>query len=184
MTNERLLVGLSGVARSGKDTVADILVRDHGFTKVAFADSLKRGCMEFFGLTEEQCYGNLKEVVDEFWKVTPRFILQKTGTECMRNVFDKDLWVKSVQKKISQPGRWCVSDVRFLNEIEAIKSWDGRLIKVERLEAHATGGISAHASETELRAYRGWDHVVENNGTMEDLNFTVQEVMKCCLISL
>lgn len=52
-----MIIGISGKAGSGKDTLADILVRKHGFVKVALADPMKRFCMELFGFTEEQLWG-------------------------------------------------------------------------------------------------------------------------------
>jgi hypothetical protein len=52
-----VLVGISGVAGSGKDTVADILVRDHRFVKVALADPLKRLARDVFDFTAEQLWG-------------------------------------------------------------------------------------------------------------------------------
>ena len=37
--------------------------------------------MEIFGFTKEQVYGDLKDVVDSEWGVTPRKVLQIMGTE-------------------------------------------------------------------------------------------------------
>lgn len=36
------MLGITGIAQSGKDTVADFLVREYGFTKLAFAEPLRR----------------------------------------------------------------------------------------------------------------------------------------------
>ena len=52
----RLILGLSGEAGSGKDTVAEHLVKNHGFYQVAFADNLKRMCMQVFNLSHDHCY--------------------------------------------------------------------------------------------------------------------------------
>lgn len=52
-----MIVGLLGQAGSGKDTVADFMVKHHGFVKVAFADPLKRICQDVFGFTDEQLWG-------------------------------------------------------------------------------------------------------------------------------
>lgn len=51
------IVGLTGVAGSGKDTAAELLVRDHGFVRVALADGMKRICAEVFGFTNDQLWG-------------------------------------------------------------------------------------------------------------------------------
>jgi len=48
-----MIIGVAGNAGSGKDTVADHLVKHHGFVKVALADPLKRICREVFDFSEE-----------------------------------------------------------------------------------------------------------------------------------
>jgi len=169
-----VIIGLGFKARTGKDTIAEMLVEHHGFTRIAFADALKRGCMEMFGLTQEQCYGDTKEVLDEFWGVTPRYILQKVGTECMREQYDSDIWVKSVQKKVTNGGNWVVTDVRFPNEAAAVQRWGGYLVRVERDGVGASGGIANHPSETSMINFKGWDYVVKNNGTLAELRDKVE----------
>lgn len=51
-----MILAIGGKLESGKDTFADYLVKNYKFTKLAFADNLKRCCMEAFGLSYEQCY--------------------------------------------------------------------------------------------------------------------------------
>lgn len=51
-----MIIGLAGKLESGKDTIADYLVKEYGYTKMAFADNLKHMCMKVFDLTCEQCY--------------------------------------------------------------------------------------------------------------------------------
>lgn len=51
------LIGVCGMAGSGKDTFADFLVRDHGWVKIALADPLKRFCQEVFDFSDEQLWG-------------------------------------------------------------------------------------------------------------------------------
>lgn len=52
-----MIIGLSGLAGSGKDFISDILVHRHNFVKVAFADPLKRICKEIFDFSDEQLFG-------------------------------------------------------------------------------------------------------------------------------
>jgi hypothetical protein len=56
-----MIVGISGLAGSGKDTCADFLVRDHGFVKVALADPIKRMTAEAFGFSFDQLWGPSSE---------------------------------------------------------------------------------------------------------------------------
>lgn len=51
-----MIVGLGGMIKSGKDTVADFLIKNHGFVKLSFAGNLKKMCMRVFNLSAHQCY--------------------------------------------------------------------------------------------------------------------------------
>lgn len=178
---KRILIALGFRARAGKNTVADYLEDAYGFKQTAFADALKEGCRHMFGLTDAQLYGNMKEVQDEYWGVTPRYILQKVGTECMRVGYDENIWVKTVGKKLaSDPAaRWVISDCRFPNEATAVKKWGGLMVRVDRSQAGASGGIAQHPSEIAMESYNEWNHVVDNQGrSLNQLYFKVDELMK------
>jgi hypothetical protein len=120
-----VIIGLGYRARAGKDTVADHLVRGHGFTRVAFADNLKTAARAIFHLTDEQLYGDRKELIDPRWGLTPRDILQRLGTEGVRNVFGSHVWRKSLFLGL-EPGRdYVVTDVRFPDEVQEVKDAGG-----------------------------------------------------------
>jgi len=186
-----MIIGLGHRAQSGKDTLADFLVAKHGFTKVAFATPLKEAARDIFLLSDEQMYGSLKEVVDPRWGRSPRDILQKLGTEGVRNVFGNSTWVNRCKFGM-EPGKdYVISDVRFLNEVEAIQAWGGYVVKVDRpslkpiervkptlwgrvkafvsLKPQPKGRWVGHPSETALLDYNGWDEIVKNDGTLDDL---------------
>ena len=67
-----VLIGIVGKKYSGKDTAADYLVANHNFTKMAFADPVKKVAKELFNFNDEQLYGNLKEATDERWGISPQ----------------------------------------------------------------------------------------------------------------
>lgn len=52
-----MIIGISGLAGTGKDTAADMLVRNHGFVKVSLADPIKRICRDVFAFTDDQLFG-------------------------------------------------------------------------------------------------------------------------------
>jgi hypothetical protein len=56
-----VIIGISGQAGSGKDTVADYLVKEHGFVSIALADPMKRMLMEVFGFSPKQLWGPSEE---------------------------------------------------------------------------------------------------------------------------
>jgi len=74
-------VGLLGNKGCGKDTLADYLVKENQFIKYSFADPVKEIAKIMFNLNEEQLNGNLKEVIDDRWGVSPRVMFQRIGTE-------------------------------------------------------------------------------------------------------
>lgn len=172
------IIGLSGKARAGKDCVANYLTSYHGFKQTAFAESLKEACRVIFGLEDVELHGSKKDVEHEFWGMTPRSILQLVGTEAMRDGFDKNVWVKSVELRIKRsPQRWVISDTRFLEEVEAIKAWGGRVFRIDRPEMTDVIATSSHISETALDDYDGWDGVISNVGTLNELYAAAREAM-------
>jgi len=100
--------------------------------------------------------------------VTVRRILQWWGTE-YRRAQDADYWTKAWIKKVAQCDtdriHILVDDIRFMNELEALKSQGGRIIKIIR---PGFNGAGDHASETSLDDFRGWDHTVQNDAGLQD----------------
>lgn len=265
MVKQPYLLGLCGLAGSGKDTVADHLVRHHRYVKVSFADPLKRICKDVFDFTDEQLWGpsskrnasdyryprSIKEHLDEKTGtvttveedfLTARYALQLLGTEWGRQCYPA-VWVEyalrtarkimeegctyTVQKGLSQPARSAltggstlaidvgnmiferqgtntsidvnaiqtliekgiqadspmgvvIADVRFKNEIAAIKKVGGRVIRVRPPEQGALAEWQMHASEMEqfTMSDDDFDAVVVNpKKTFEALYADVDRVM-------
>lgn len=179
MDNKGIIIGLSHKRCRGKDTTADYLCYRYNFHKVAFADALKEAARTIFGLSQEQLYGELKQSRDPFWNRTPRELLQLLGTEAGRNIFGDDIWIKALYRKISaHPERsFVIPDARFLNEVEAIKSWGGYCIRIDR-NIPFDPLIDNHPSETELDGYEDWDYTIDNNGTIQDLTSHVDYILE------
>jgi hypothetical protein len=174
-----MLIGLGHLARVGKDAVGDYLVSYHGFKKTAFAESLKEACRVIFHLDDRHLHGELKEVMHPFWETTPRDILQRVGTEALRRGFDEDVWVKSAHLRIQRAPttNWVLTDVRFPNESEAIKSWGGQVFRIDRAERPDLIATNQHASETSMDSYDGWDGVISNVGTLNELYAAARKAM-------
>jgi len=136
-----------------------------------------------------------REQPDVFWskefgkEFTPRYALQLMGTEVGRDIFHKDFWVIKMKRYIMEnpDQNYVITDVRFANEIKFVHDMGGCLIEVQR-------GIKPHWYDIATKAYRGdvkaiaymhkdsgvhpsewaWvggeiDHIIDNNGTLEDL---------------
>jgi len=107
--------------------------------------------------------------------VTVRRILQWWGTE-YRRTEDADYWTKAWSRKVEQLDlervHVLVDDVRFMNELNAIKGHGGLIIKIER---PGFDGANNHASETSLDDYAAWDGTIVNDGTLEEFRAKVEQ---------
>lgn len=56
-----MILALAGKKKSGKDTIADFLVKDQGFIKLSLATPLKQLCMKVFGLNKDYFYNDKKK---------------------------------------------------------------------------------------------------------------------------
>ncbi len=176
------LIGLSGYARSGKDTVADFLVANHGFTKVSFAQPMRDA---LYALNPKIDYDlRLQEIID-FWgwdgyKASEhgdeiRALMQRLGTDVARKQWYEGFWVDlAIDKALEllDTGKNVVfTDARFPNEAEMIKYYDGQVWRIER---DGVGAANAHVSETALDTY-GFDRIIYNNSTIADLHEEVAQ---------
>jgi len=141
-----MIVGLVGFIGAGKGTVADILVEKHDFFKESFANSLKDACATIFGWNRALLEGDTlesrewREQDDPWWSAkfgkpfSPRLALQLMGTEAGRGVFHPDLWVHTVLRRCEQApwNNYVIADVRFPNEIKAIRDSGGKVVRVRR----------------------------------------------------
>jgi dCMP deaminase len=161
-----VVLGLAGYKGSGKDTLAALLA-SYGFRRVAFADPLKLACRAIFGFTAAQVEDPAqKEVVDPRWGFTPRWAMQRLGTEGVRGSVADDVWVKSfLLRAAEEPSHVVVTDVRFRNEVDAVRSLGGRVFLVQR--AGCTG--DGHASEALASKPELFDGVVRNDGAPRDM---------------
>ena len=141
------IIGLSGGISSGKDTVADILVRDHGFSRLSFGAAVKDAVAPIFGWDRELLEGvseasrAWREVEDKWWtekldfgiSITPRWVLQNIGTQVMRKHFHEDIWIFAVENKLRKvTGDVVTTDTRFLNEINTIREYGGKTVAIWR----------------------------------------------------
>ena len=191
-----MLIGIVGLIGSGKDTVAEHLVTQHGYTKDSFAKSLKDAVSAMFNWDREMLEGNTessrhwREQPDTFWSekfgkpVTPRWVLQHFGTEVMRgNMYDA-IWVDSCIGRYKGQNT-VISDTRFPNEVKKIREHGGIIILVKRGEDpewftnYVEGNIEPtgiHSSEYAW-AKEEFDYVIENNGTKEQLSAKIDELL-------
>lgn len=204
-----MIIGICGLIGSGKDTAADYLVGFHGFRRDSFASTLKDSVAAVFGWDRELIEGRTpearawREQVDEWWAnrlemphLTPRWILQYWGTEVLRQHFHDDIWIAALQSRLARRSdHTVISDVRFPNEIKAIKEQGGRIIWIQRgviphwydIACMANRGDTKaqewlidnaiHASETSW-AGADFDTIVDNNSSIDTLYNQIKNLVQ------
>lgn len=160
MSNKPKLIGLTGLAGTGKDTVREMLETYHEYTGMAFADPI-RGMLST--LLDASDIGHhwmterhLKETTIPALGASYRQLAQTLGTEWGREQVHPDLWVRItaariaaitdsyIDRGLSAP---CIviSDVRMPNEASWIKDQGGVIWRIER---PGTQAVRPHESES------------------------------------
>ncbi len=176
------ILGISGWARNGKDTIADHLIAEYGYERVSFAAPMKDalyklnpkitidGVMGVPLVVGVDVYGwdGLKEHGPEI-----RELLQRFGTEVGREMWGEDFWVNAAIDSIEDGSKMVVSDVRYPNEANAIKKLGGEVWRVVR---PGYGAANDHPSEHALNDYE-FDRVLDNDGSVPLLYDVVDSVL-------
>lgn len=201
-----MVIGIIGKAGSGKDTVGEIMhkflaqrdARDNNYSKDKtynwqirkFADKLKQmisiltdtplEVIEDPMVKEAPLGDEYKLVTYKSGKVkkttehTIRTLMQTLGTSWGREMISPDLWVNTLFKNYKEGSKWIITDVRFENEAKAIKDRGGLLIKISSPNEYSF----AHTSETSLDNFTKYDSIIDNSGTLEDLEIQVISILK------
>ena len=151
-----------------------------------FADPLKSIAIELFDLKPEQVYGSDEEkntstpYTQNGWKhqMTAREFLQYFGTEVMRDIKDS-IWVDYTMKRIAreQSSVSVIPDVRFPNEINAIKEAGGIVIRLTR-DPFGSDHDCEKALDAKSFDWNQFDHIVDNKGDIDQLLNDLNKLQK------
>ena len=172
------IIAISGLARSGKDSTADILIKllNGKSTKVPMAYTLKYIVKDFFGYTGT--HNN-----------SDREILQKLGTDIIRQKLNKPLFhvqhtcdiIDVIQNEYDYI---FVPDVRFENEYYGLKARFGDkviMVKVERMDENKQDNLTSeqknHPSETGMSKFKNYDYVIKSKSGLDSLEGEIKKVM-------
>lgn len=171
-------IGLGHYSRTGKDSLARFLVGQCytlGLTarRISFASKLKQVAHDLYGwagLEGEDFYNepaneHLRQSVLPALGMTPVDIWVKLGTDAIRRQVYDGTWVDYVLNTDHQRDVIVIPDVRFPNEIEALRRHNAILVKVVR---PGYGPLPTVADQA-LVGYDGWDHVVGASGDLKEL---------------
>lgn len=133
--------------------------------------------------------------------MTPRKMLQLLGTECGRNIIHPNIWINATMSNYTPSSNWIITDLRFKNEYQSIRSKEHVLIRIERpiklrypdlykaygepdnlieiiSEKHPDiYSKLMHQSETDLN-HMLFNYYINNNGTLKELKFKLKEVLQ------
>lgn len=224
------LIGVHGKARSGKDTIYEVMHNTYGFNRLAFADRVKELVINYFDYDKDKVatqkgreirrtlqgvgmavrnHGNniyqllrveqsalcgdtgfpiwVEEIAAKEFDIGPaemklkraytKRVLSGVHNMFVRNIDHfmqisggdtKNYWVNYLLERLDgYPDKniHVVTDVRFENELDAIKQRNGKIIKVYRNIDYVSkiGYGRHHVSETALDDVTNWDFVIENS---------------------
>jgi hypothetical protein len=199
-----MIIGIAGRIGSGKDTVGEIIqelcLSNHGpvFEVKKFAGKLKQIASLLTGIPVEDFedqefkksylgaeWGTVEsnplnavpvfENIEFNHLMSVRELLQKLGTEAIRDGLHPNAWVNALmceykRPKMSEynPSNWIITDVRFPNELEAVEDVKGLTLKVVRPVEKSKTPARLHPSETSLDKAE-FDYEIINDGSIKDL---------------
>ncbi|MBT2325535.1 hypothetical protein J7E62_24685 [Variovorax paradoxus] len=172
------LVGITGKAQAGKDTLGAEFVRA-GFRRISFADPLKEAVSVIAGEPLELFHSiEGKEGFSPMLNCTRRHALQAVG-KGVRDVLDQDIWVRRALDAWDRMGRppAVITDVRYSNEAELIRQFGGTVVHIWRPgNVGLAGAAAAHESEAGIRDEL-IDEQVCNNGSISELNAEARKII-------
>jgi hypothetical protein len=193
VTDLPAIIGLNGVARAGKDTVAKILHDLYGYEVLSFSDALNKALIALnpmVPLGGEYKDGRIVRLDDKGWthyatliegvgyeraKEIPevRRLLQAMGTEVGRDLLGANIWVEALFNNLPTGKLIAISNVRFPNEFNAVQDRGGVVWRVERPGFEPSNG---HVSDTALDTYF-FDAYIDNNSSVAALADKVMDLL-------
>ena len=169
---------IGGKARQGKDTVCGMI------RKYYSEKDIKSINLQFSSYIKE--YAKKISGWDGDDTDKPRELLQELGSEVIRDKIDPLFFVKRMIGDIKVYSHYfdiiTISDARFKVEIDTIKeNFAGVIaIKIERpnFDNGLTEEEKKHSTEVDLDDYDSFDYEIINDGSIEDLNNKINELMK------
>ena len=168
----RKLIALTGVASSGKTTVAKELAR-FGYTRTKFSQTLKNMLLQIPGVTEEMTEGNQKELPQNIFDgKSPREVMQTLGTEWGRELVTNKIWLDSWERSVEGLSNVVVEDLRFPNEANLVRKLGGEIWSIQRKGYESDG----HKSETEMVNIKP-DILIHNDGDINSLHDMLKSLL-------
>lgn len=183
------IIGIySSIPQQGKSTIREYLVNKYGFRHLPFARLIKQmvftllvqhgyrdeDAIRYIEVDKEVCLDRLHGAP------TARYLLQTLGTDWGRHQVHNDFWTSEWECKAGVWSRSGVSvvadDLRFPNEMEALKRLGGKSWRVER-PGSVIPKSASHESEGRL-SLMTFDRLINNEGCVKELYKKVDKALK------
>lgn len=197
MSKNKIILGATGFAQSGKDTFGQYLVEKYGFTRVSFAEPVYESYwrlnpwipLSYSEILQYEIFGaectllRLQDVVSRIgWENAKKIPevrqgLQRIGTDCGREIHDEDCWINIGKRKFEGLEKVVVSDIRFMNEADAILESGFEKAYIVKVNRSGVGPINDHKSDAGLPQ----DYIdleLDNSGTIEDLHKNIDKLIE------
>lgn len=197
-----IIILLSGKMYSGKDTVADIICKNYNFKKIAFADEVKNiasKCFGWDGIKDEKGRRLLQTIGTEAGRYyNPDIWVDKLINRIEFEMNEVEFLTEYSVLKNPFNLNFVISDHRFPNEYEKIKlklnkEYDVYRIRIERSiifieelnneeyeninEYHESISNELHESEQQFDNM-DFDYLISNNGTLQQLEIKVKNIIQ------
>jgi midasin (ATPase involved in ribosome maturation) len=199
------IIAFAGKSRSGKDTLSSVLI-EMGYIHLKIADELKNLVCDLLSVSRENLektkdlkkeirlsssdlyiiskettvpLNSLQELETKIFS-SPRELLQYLGTDIIRR-YVPDWHIRRFLDKIKPNEKYVNSDIRFKDEVEAVKNLDNnsKIIYIQREMKNNPVSNTLHESETGLdETTQGIDYCINNNGTLDDLYNKLEDILK------
>jgi len=174
-----MIIGVAGNLGSGKGEVTKYL-KSLNYNEIFFAKNLKDICSIIGNYDDSLNYTqNGKNHFLEHLNLSIGELMQKVG-QGLRDKICDNLWVNLTLNDINHNLNYVISDCRYHNEMDEIKKLGGILIKIVRPDNETLKNSLRdinHPSETELNSYNRYDHIIINDGTIENLFEKIKQII-------
>ncbi len=170
---------ICGKARVGKDTFCDFMIeafnkQNNKAIEMKCSRYIKNYAIDYFGWNGSE-------------ETKPRDFLNLLGTDIIRKRLNKPYFLptrvcEDIQVLSYFFNNFIVSDVRLKTEIEIFKKYfsNVKIICLKR-PVNYENGLSVeqekHITEVDLDDFDGYDYIIDNDGTLEDLRVKAEKLI-------
>lgn len=175
------IIAVTGLKRSGKDSICNFISEKYGHKHVKISSKLKSILKMTFDLTDEDMEQSQKDMIHPKLGVSPRTLMDFFGTHVFQYELNKILptvgrtfWIDDLLSKVTIDDQIVISDLRFRHEEEILKNYpDCLILRVNR----KTVTQSEYSSEKEIASIHV-DYEIDNDASLQSLYETVDNILK------